>query len=247
MADYTAHTVGRPSSNRTTVGQELDFLASLLPVERASIERIEAGGVFAGILEAELAEAAATRVELRSGWFRDVVRPALKSGAKVSILSVNWSAGWIREALKAGAVREGGDAQNLDKLEILSNDLVVDDEGITTGKLTRWFEERNEGIWTAKEKKLVLDQLVGCEEGSPGRVTVYVGDSSTDLEAALAADVGIYIGDKQVAMTARVGIDLVTVPNIRAFLGRKKNAKKPMLVKVSSMEELGKFLGLGRN
>ncbi|TGZ84765.1 hypothetical protein EX30DRAFT_337238 [Ascodesmis nigricans] len=254
-ADYDALISSLPpASSRTSVRAEFQYLASLCPVERASIERIESHGVFANLPIASLSSLAPSHVTLRPGWFSHLVRPALSRGVKVSILSVNWSTGWIIEALRAGAISEGGDEESLDGVEVMSNDLVVDEKGVTTGKLTRWFEEEDKGMWTAREKRVVLDEYLECgkyeKKGGKGKkkkgLNVYVGDSSTDLEAMWGVDVGVYIGSKMVKTLERIGVDLVDsedVDGVKDFLSKKKRARKPKLLRVDQMEQLGKFLG----
>jgi len=81
----------------------------------------------------------------------------------------------------------------------------MDSGGVGTGKLTK---KDGEGIYTGQDKlremKSALEEL-----SEPGKVvTVYVGDSNTDLPCLMFADIGIIIGNNSSLLETckRVGI-----------------------------------------
>lgn len=181
---------------------------------------MEEAGVFRGVTGRDVDGAAGESVEsgevvLRRGWegcVRDVLGGA-EAGAedgreggkgKVSVVSVGWSARFIRGCLlRAAAMRgDGGRVGEMVRgLEIVANEIEgLEGEGGSRGMLSRWFREDGGGIWTAGDKGRVVRWLIaeGNDEGTGrGRMrTVYVGDSVTDLECLLLVDVGICVRDE---------------------------------------------------
>ncbi|KAF8252761.1 hypothetical protein K440DRAFT_631721 [Wilcoxina mikolae CBS 423.85] len=205
ISDYNQHALSHPKSSRLTLADEASYLASLLPVERASIQRIEAAAVFKGLHTTNIAQDAASTVPLRPG-FWDLCRPILDSGGAVDILSVNWSRAWIQSSLRNAVSPEERERFDTD-VGIYCNDLVCDPDGITTGDISREPVLGGEdGIWTAVHKVKMMEHLV-AKRGGEGQV-MYVGDSSTDLMCLLKADVGVVIGDKLDGVCERISVKL---------------------------------------
>jgi hypothetical protein len=77
----------------------------------------------------------------------------------------------------------------------------MDSSGLGTGKLTKSYEE---GIRTGADKLREMKLVLGDSQS----ITVYIGDSNTDLPCLLHADIGIIIGSgKSLIETChRVGI-----------------------------------------
>lgn len=152
---------------------------------------------------------------------------------KVGVISVSWSKEWIRGLLEGGwelwketnrgkVEVEEGVGGGLRELEIYANEFIVDPEtGLTTGQFSR--RKGCRGLWTAGDKVEVFDEVLalwdaerdgngkGEEEGKGGVVTVYLGDSSTDLGCLLRADVGVVVGgNRELGETlGRLGVRLV--------------------------------------
>ncbi|KAI9734149.1 MAG: hypothetical protein M1818_006646 [Claussenomyces sp. TS43310] len=201
---------------RTTIAAELAWLESLAPVERASVERVEAARVFAGVtprvVQAAVIEAVTGREEAvvwRTGLSLLVAR-VLGAGGVVRVVSVNWSARFIRACLEAGgsegtnaaAARGGGgdqgpgrDSVDWSRVRVHANE--VGEGG--DGRLSRYFGDR--GIWTAGDKRRVLDEVLD-EVGSRAS-TIYVGDSPTDLHCLLDVDIGICVRDEPMGSEQR--------------------------------------------
>jgi len=236
LADYNHHALSHPKTSRLTLADEAAYLASLVPVERASILRIEAAGVFKGLHITDIAKAAASTVPLRPG-FWDLCRPILDSGGAVDILSVNWSRAWIRSSLRNSVALEERERFDLG-VGIYSNDLVCDPDGIiTTGEISREIVlGGDDGIWTAAHKEKMMEHLI-AKRGGEGHV-MYVGDSSTDLMCLLKADVGVVIGDKLDGVCERISVKLAC--GLNDYTGVNSGGQ---LYKVQDFTELGRWVG----
>ncbi|OAL33494.1 glutamate carboxypeptidase II [Fonsecaea nubica] len=237
-----------PRQDRHTIPLESAWLASLRGVEVRSVQRVVDAGIFANVTEGDVwreAEAAARNgeVRLREGWWdvltaaslgarpgagachnhdgRDegVPVPAVASSPSIAIISVNWSAAFIRACLSAAtttAITETGDLQNdnspeiqtqtqiqttvVNSLPILANNLLprspYDGHYSTTAA-----PAGGAGIHTSADKRAALQRLQRLhwteDQGQSGRDTVvYVGDSPTDLDCLVSADVGVCVRDE---------------------------------------------------
>ena len=78
-------------------------------------------------------------------------------------------------------------------------------DGKGTGMLSKSDEE---GICTGPDKLREMKKVMAQKGGQEDVITVYIGDSNTDLPCLLYADIGIIIGDgKSVIETCeRVGV-----------------------------------------
>ena len=196
IADYSAHAASyKPQkSDRTLVEQELAWLESLVDVERKSIERVEAAGIFASVTTVDVQAAAAQAAEkqevrLRSGLV-ELLGALTRTKGSASIISVNWSRTFITEFLKT-ADKMTGWRWPIER--IWANEI----EFGTGGKLTRLSRKENRGIWTAGDKSRIFREATALHDR--GHVSVYMGDSSTDLDCLLSADVGICVRDEPMA------------------------------------------------
>lgn len=170
-----------------------EWQESLVTIERASIERIEKAGLFAGLTENNIAHAAAqfnvdNSVALRKGLLPLIARLG-HDGNVPTILSINWSSLFIRETLLCNAM-DFQEKTLLGTLPIRSNDIELE----STGNLSRAFPEQDRGIWTAKDKLRIMKSEFETTAERPA--CVYVGDDMLDLPCLLEADVGICIRDE---------------------------------------------------
>ncbi|CEH17097.1 hypothetical protein CBOM_03166 [Ceraceosorus bombacis] len=154
-----------------TLDEQLEWLDGLDEVELKSQERIEQGGLFRGALEVDLLQRA-TRVQLRRG-VEKLAQWAQSDGheSEVHIISVG----------------------------IHANEVELDSQGIGTGRLTKSASVTSSsgGIRTSTHKAAeaaLIDLQARKERGLRG-LTVYAGDSGTDLNALLSADLGIVMGE----------------------------------------------------
>src|SRR5277367_4768633 len=100
----------------------------------------------------------------------------------------------------------------------------MDDEGKGTGKMTK---EGKMGICTGHDKLREMKTVLEKKSSSELIVTVYVGDSNTDLPCLLHADIGIIIGEgKSVIETCnRVGIKVQRAVPRQAIKPKEKEAE----------------------
>ena len=195
ISDYRTHAAGDQARHRSGISLEQFFAwqESLVVVERASVERVEQAGIFANVTEGDVDEAARRAVESQ----RVVMRPGLISlldnlqaqGNRVTVVSVNWSSRFIRSCLRSFQGPQHGKASG--EVHIRANDIKLG----SNGRLSRTFEKENRGIWTAGDKARVMRE--GVKAGPGQQLSVYVGDSLTDLPCLLLADVGVCIRDEQ--------------------------------------------------
>lgn len=193
----------------TTVSDEKALLRILEKVEQRSVDRVSASGIFGGLtlnhLDSEAAKAVQNgEVQLREGCsgFLDLVhyRNGMKNdvAGAVSILSVNWSRRFIAACLRAAHV----DPQHPILASIYANEL----EGNTQHQSTsgRICVGEDMKIISSRDK---LDCLEALRKDTlrNGKMLpiVYVGDSGTDFECLLAADLGISIRDDPITSTQK--------------------------------------------
>lgn len=193
MSDRDTHTASYipERANRWSISQELDWLESLAEIERASVERVEAAGIFADVTTADIRTAAMVsaknqEVRLRLG-LNDLLQVLRNRKGSASIISVNWSGQFIEEFLIAasGVERLGWPFKGIYANQITSG---------PSGKLDRHFPKEKRGIWTARDKSRVLEEVLAEQGGR--ETTVYVGDSLTDLDCLLSVDIGICVKDE---------------------------------------------------
>lgn len=255
--DYIAHQAEyRPKAEeRRTVREERTWLASLAPIENRSVRRVEDSGLFHGVTTEDVDKVARkalaeSQLELRKGWYelfgklsQDRNSDAARSGNIISILSVNWSERFIRRAMLAAAdsVKHTGTADQqqptslIQDMDIRANEIEgLDQAGGSEGKLNK---KDSHGIRTSADKlaQMPADCRSNVEANPQERPSsgdhsvVYVGDSATDFECLLAADVGICIrdepmgsGQKELANSLkRVGIPVLHVNENPPQDGRK--------------------------
>jgi len=230
MDNYSKHeqAYSPKARERNEVAQESAWLKSLSSVESSSAERVEGSGFFTGVTYSDISIAAKElldngAVALRPGWHDLFLRAQNGSHSKtishISILSVNWSKSFIRASLKAAAtssVPNGKLLPALDHLTIAANEINgLHEPGGSSGRLT---DANHAVIRTSFDKLHNFPSREGC-------LNVYVGDSATDFDCLLAADLGICIRDDPMGSSAktlaetvlRVGFDVQHVDKIKAL------------------------------
>ena len=248
MSDYKAHTYAYlpRGTNRTTVAQEIAWLNSLRPIENASIERAVQAGIFDQLRADDITLAVDEALENGDLQFRDglvhilstveqhnAILPAnSKPVHAIQVISVNWSACFVRQAL-SGCIRRTPDMEDqtksrwIEDLSVYANEIpsLQRPDSQTEGPGTpNPMRHQRGGIRTSGDKVSVLNSIRDRTPAGPNAMFIYVGDSSTDLECLLAADVGICIrdepigsGQKELAATfKRLGIEVLHVQDNRA-------------------------------
>lgn len=218
--DYKAHKESYPHQleSRTTVKQELDWLASLQPIEKASVQRFVDHRIFQGLTLESIDKHACdvvafSKVELSPGWKKLLLSSAVNGDTQpeISVVTVNWCAQFIRSALLHSLQMDSEqvsdtESDQLAELPIYGNAYgeVKSSEGGNEKSSTsavmdgRIVPTHLKGIHVAQDKVDVIRtiRLADTEKG-PETIwlSIYIGDSSTDLAALISdqIDIGIYI------------------------------------------------------
>lgn len=187
----------------------MQYLDSLVVVERRSVERIERCEVFKGVRcgdAVRVAREAVRRgdVRLRKGWEACVLG---RKWGQIGVVSVAWSGRFV-----AGVLRACAAAPMMGDIDVRANEILEDGSGL----LDRYWRGSGRGVWTAGDKMRVMREMVdsfvlstsvaaeGEDDGEELRPTtmsmskpwtIYIGDSPTDLGCLVDADVGICIRD----------------------------------------------------
>jgi hypothetical protein len=254
MDDYSKHEQAyRPTAHeRKEVAEESAWLKSLSSVESSSAERVESSGFFTGVTHSDISTAAKEilkdgAVSLRPGWQDLFLRAqdgsSSRSISRISILSVNWSESFIGASLKAAAsnsVPNSNLLPILDNLTIAANEIsgLHEPEG-SSGRLT----EANHAIIRTNFDKL---QNFPSRQGF---LNIYVGDSPTDFDCLLAADLGICIRDEPMGSSARtlaetmsrVGHVVEHVDSIKSW--QQLDTPKPKVFWAKDLSEVVSLLG----
>ena len=178
-------------ADRTSIIQEKAYLASLKAVEEASLSRVSKSGIFSRLTSEDLFQmgvdsVSSGRVAIRAG-FHALVASAKRHGVPTAVVSVNWSAHFIRGVLH--------DTETA----IVAND--ISENGEICGPSTL-----SERVTTSADKLRALKTLAGFEEEED---VVYFGDSVGDTEC-LVWKRGVVITDDErrsslLEMMRRVG------------------------------------------
>jgi phosphoserine phosphatase len=164
----------QPQTSQNNYGALLNFLASFDEIELASIERVVSGKFLANIKREELKNIG-KNIEKQAD-VETILAKMKKSGLQINILSSNWS-----KELIVGAIDSLPD-------KIISNDLEFDEYGISTGQI-------NLRIISPFDKLKYYRRL----KSNVGN-NLYIGDSTSDLLAILAADIGVLFGRSESVM-----------------------------------------------
>jgi hypothetical protein len=241
LADYAAHEQAYrpPKENRREIADESAWLASLCAVENRSVVRVEKAGIFRGVKEEDVVKAGTDaitngKIEMRSGWMGllfhglDVQSAEARSSrVELSLLSVNWSGLFIRSCLLRLVAADGSVGLQLDPRITMINNLRIQANEIHEGAPRHGPEIRtsNDKLSSLRELRSTLVGLKSqvSQEGIQSPLLIYVGDSATDFDALLFADIGICVRDeptgssqKELAETfERVGISIKPLEELR--------------------------------
>lgn len=246
LSDLHAHQNSYTPSQaqRTTFAAERKWLRSLRPLERASAARADAASVFAGVGRRELRAAAVQAVEngdveMRPGWRQVFELCGRVPGVEASILSVNWSRSFAWECLRAAAARVDSGAHVADAslhdglraCNVFANELPRIVQEDTSGEEETGLEPRGgpRELRTSEDKLARMLGMCVPRKVRGETLVVYVGDSATDLECLVAADVGVVVRDaeresggcRELAATCdRIGLPVRALTDRGTELGR---------------------------
>ncbi|KAF9692306.1 hypothetical protein EKO04_009416 [Ascochyta lentis] len=209
MTDYTATMEKRAPDGDLpkTLQGERDLLRTLESVEQTSLDRVSSSGIFSDLTRKLLDEGAkrvidSRKVELRKGFAQFLQHMQSRGSDDLDLLSVNWSRHFISSCLKAGEAYVDPQAIYANELDGIERDLV------STGKISP-DEDAEMKIVSSGDKLEYLVRLrkLKCESRNESldssRPIVYVGDSWTDIECLLEADLGICIRDDPIGSSQR--------------------------------------------
>lgn len=199
MSDYTSamETLVYGGNLPTTLEEEKRLLQALSRVEQASLDRVSSAGIFAGLTRQLIAEGAtklieSKKVELRTGFAPFLHLARSRSRDRLDLLSVNWSRYFIESCLAAAKAP-------VHNSSIYANEL----DGIRDGQVSRGYigpkNEADMSIVSSGDKLSYLNQL----RRRQGESVVYIGDSWTDIECLLDAELGICIRDKPLSSSQK--------------------------------------------
>jgi hypothetical protein len=190
ISDYTS-TVQELLSHGTlptSISEEKKLLKKLKVVEQRSLDRVFESRIFEGLTREALQEGAkkliaSGEVILRPGCAELLRTVAHVKSDALHILSVNWSRHFISSCLSTSNAP-------VDPVLIIANELDGVAEGnASTGQIS---PDGSTKVIASDDKVRYLEAM---REKSQAKI-VYVGDSWTDVECLLAADLGICIRDE---------------------------------------------------
>lgn len=169
-----------------TVQEEKQLLSKLRDIEARSLSRVSSSGIFAGLTSQAVKmgaqQAIASRhVQLRNGFSAFLQGIQSQAHNDVAILSVNWSRHFIQSCLEASGATVPWHAILANQLDNMCSDEPSTGHIVPTNPVDRGL------ILSSGDKLARMQEIKGHK--------VYVGDSWTDMECLLAADLGICIRD----------------------------------------------------
>lgn len=216
------------------------WLASRKWVEERSAQRVQDSKFLQGATKDKVRDIVNTAIEqgpvqFRDGWLR-LFDWSLVGGASrsISILSVNWSESLIREAILQSAQslkeypRRSDLCEYVQHMEISANE--IQDLEAPGGSSGRVIRENGRDIRTSDDKLLYLP---GRHSSNEAPFVIYAGDSSTDFDCLVAADLGVWLCD-----VPEAEYETAFKETFKPFAGRTP----PPLASVSSIDEAQKDL-----
>jgi 2-hydroxy-3-keto-5-methylthiopentenyl-1-phosphate phosphatase len=227
--------------DRKTIAQESAWLASLNDVEQRSVKRVQDAGVFTDVTEQDICVGAehaiwSHEIQLRDGW-KDILSIVGHTGnnvanpSPISIISVNWSSAFIRACLSAALGESPSMKGTTDSIPIFSNHLHFEPSD---------GDSEVSSIRTSADKLDTFKKL----RDSGNCPVFYVGDSVTDFDCLVAADVGICMRDEPMGSgqaqlkesLERVGIEVARFDlgawgkHLTEIMGREGEKKRSKVV-----------------
>jgi phosphoserine phosphatase len=176
-------------------------------------------------------EMEAALVQLRSGAIELLELATRDSRTKTAIISVSWSARFIREVLN----QVDGLVPVMDRITIIANEFETNDVGATTGKIRG-------GIHTGQQKLSAMIQFLNQHQDQSESLPlhrsphiIYVGDSVLDLPCIMASKSGFLLqpqlgmGSAQ-TLCDKAGIKTQPLHSNKAISGNEKENKVVIVV-----------------
>ncbi|USP75304.1 hypothetical protein yc1106_02578 [Curvularia clavata] len=235
MADYTAtlNQLVPDGALPTTIDEEKHLLSKLRDVEQRSLDRVYSSGIFTGLtkqgIDIGAKQAIQTgQVQLRNGFSSLFEHIESQKSNTFAILSVNWSRHFIHSCLEASGIIVASNA-------IVSNEL----DGIpagepSSGRIIPAFAGDKHPLISSGDKLLKFGQMQQEDTAK-----VYIGDSWTDIECLLAADLGVCVRDDPMSSSQKTlakALDRLRVSCLRLKDWRQDS--NPAVVWVKDFTEL---------
>ena len=222
-----------------TIQDEKRLLLALSNIEQSSLDRVSASGIFAGLTRQLIEEGAknlinSKKVELRKGFASFLYSAQERPHDRLDLLSVNWSRQFIGACLRA--------ADNpVQKSSICANEL----DGIEGSLVSHGhISPKNDAemlIISSADKLRYLNKL--RDQPTSGR-TVYIGDSWTDIECLLEADLGICIRDEPLGSSQKKLADRLQSLGVRCpHLSEWRHADESQVVWARDFTEIQDWAG----
>lgn len=260
MNDFRRHADGyipKPD-DRSSTNDELVWLDSLKEVESASAARALEAGIFDQVRLSDMEGALQSFLhkdilQLRQGWL-DLISDVRSHNSSFdgtqgieysAILSVNWSREFIRQTmLQTAAIR----IKNTDSIwkcpPAFANEIpsIAECDPYSDQAQSKQYQ----GIRTSGDKAKIFGAFTAEKEDA---LSIYIGDSSTDLGCLVKADIGICLrnmplgsGQKELAaILDRTGVEIKSIAdtNVSKLL---ENRSKPCLFWATNFLEIRDWL-----
>ncbi|KAL4420336.1 hypothetical protein ABPG77_006143, partial [Micractinium sp. CCAP 211/92] len=224
-----------------------DFVDRLSEFDKEMNGVVIESGILGGIKKGMLARAGAS-IRMQGGCL-DLLKQACEAGVPTYVVSVNWSAEMVKAALSQeglSVVIAEGDGQSAvvappGSVVVYANELEYFGD-TSTGNIKRRCE-------CAGDKGRLLDDLLldlaASGEGGQG-ISVYIGDSMTDIPPLISADCGILVGSNDLVRQVAAVAGVETRPLLSAPLDFSVQDEAldeaPVLWEAGSWAEISAFL-----
>ncbi|KFY04479.1 hypothetical protein O988_00745 [Pseudogymnoascus sp. VKM F-3808] len=266
LADLSAHyekEKDEPSNGIAATGpsgleREQLSLARLRDVEWASIQRVGESGIFKGISRESFLKKgwAATEsdqhdgndgvVVLRKGFPEFVTWIRRRWMAEWNVVSVNWNWRWVQGVLE-GVLGETERHRSISfEAKVVANDIDASTGMIIGYPLHLMYKIRTHLLTTADKflaQRIIINSFdIGVE--SPRPLTVYIGDSPTDLSPLLNAHIGIIMNHSPSLPGAlselvdKCGYRVVPVSQYKELYSDVENEKVAILLSANDFTEI---------
>jgi hypothetical protein len=267
IVDYKKHQAEYlpRKEDRRTVAEESAWLASLQDVELNSWQRVTDAGIFSALEKGDIENGVEMAfrdrgVKMRQGWesffnfedgpyIRSLTEQNSGSGRPdwkfdTTILSVNWSAAFIECCLNT-ALREKSShlASTWSLFTNELSDVIKYCPSKTEPELWRPIRTSADKLrvlvdrpWQPQEPKAVYHDGISNTDIAANK-TIYLGDSLTDFDCLIAADIGICVRDSPMSTTQtelldamqRVGVEVHSIYSVESLPNPKTMGSGPVV------------------
>ncbi|KAI0540552.1 hypothetical protein GGR58DRAFT_511664 [Xylaria digitata] len=213
--DAAAAKLPEPASLAGAIAYATD--ASLRDVEVWSFDWVKGMGLFETVEADELVKYARNQT-LRSGWC-SFARTAQKNGARINVVSLNWSPSWVRLVLQEASMCP----------EVVPRIATYSPEILPQGALPFSPLNHNVSLFSGGDKTTLITGLLNKVLAAKKRKVVFVSDGDADLQPLwqTPTNVGIVAGyQKSAARTFKqYGVEIREArEGWKGFTGEKTDA-----------------------